>query len=459
MTDTATSAYAELLERCRPALAETPRPPLPDELELQALWFAGHFGRDFHSEDAGPLRVVQFGEWNRGAGPDFLHAVIEIDGQRHHGAIELDLDADSWEAHGHGANPAFDETVLHVFFHHPARPGFTRDSRHRRIPRLRVPEPLVDEALQRPASATAIARPGRCLQPLAEMPEPALASLLRQAAEHRAALKARRFLRVAAAHGRDTALLHATAATLGYRANTLPMELLVQRLPLPLLREAPEHAAARLFGAAGFLQPDLHERAPEDTRQHLRALWEQWWKDRARLESSHPIPWRLHGQRPANHPHRRIAALARLVAEWPRFRRLALARPFDPRPLRRLLESLEDPFWNHRHTLSSAASARPLALIGKSRAVELLANHLVPLALHEDPDFDFPDYLALAGNPPNEKLRRVAIRLFGSEATARPWLRAAAHQQALLQIYHDFCLEDLSDCHDCPFPEQLRQWQ
>ncbi len=41
---------------------------------------------------------------------------------------------------------------------------------------------------------------------------------------------------------------------------------------------------------------------------------------------------------------------------------------------------------------------------------------------------------------------------------------AAAHakflyqQQALLQIYDDFCLVDVSECDDCPFPEQLRQW-
>jgi hypothetical protein len=29
-----------------------------------------------------------------------------------------------------------------------------------------------------------------------------------------------------------------------------------------------------------------------------------------------------------------------------------------------------------------------------------------------------------------------------------------AHQQGLLQIYEDFCLQDNSDCAQCPFPEQ-----
>ena len=37
-------------------------------------------------------------------------------------------------------------------------------------------------------------------------------------------------------------------------------------------------------------------------------------------------------------------------------------------------------------------------------------------------------------------------------------LPSAGEQQALLQIYRDFCLEDASECADCPFPEQLAQW-
>jgi hypothetical protein len=28
----------------------------------------------------------------------------------------------------------------------------------------------------------------------------------------------------------------------------------------------------------------------------------------------------------------------------------------------------------------------------------------------------------------------------------------------LLQIYEDFCMQDNSDCAQCPFPEQMRKW-
>lgn len=439
------------------AVAEPPLSPLPAELELQALWFAGAFGRDFQDDSGATIRIVQFGEWNRSAGPDFLHAAVEIGGSLREGPIELDLRPSDWEAHGHGADPAFEETVLHVVFAASGAESFTRTAGHRQVSRVTISRQQIEEALLRPKRETAIARPGRCVHPLAGMPPVAVAALLREAATHRAALKAARLLRTADAHGRDAALYQAVAETLGYRANALPMRLLAQRLPVSALRESNGETEALLFGAAGFLSPDLHEKAPADTREHLRALWDTWWKARGRWESAHAIPWKAGGQRPANHPHRRVAALAALAKDWPRFRKLAFSRPLDVKGTIAYLSKLEDPFWTKRHTLSSAATARPVALFGKARAIELLANHLFPLALHEDEPFD--NYLKLPAGSINEHVLRCAIRLFGSEDAAGTWLKKAAHHQALIQIYRDFCLEDASDCADCPFPEQLSQWR
>ena len=41
------------------------------ELELQAHWFASDFGREFRTTAGDAVRIVQFGVWNREAGPDF----------------------------------------------------------------------------------------------------------------------------------------------------------------------------------------------------------------------------------------------------------------------------------------------------------------------------------------------------------------------------------------------------
>src|SRR4029077_19803022 len=89
---------------------------IPTELELQARWFAGDFGRSFVSTRGNHIDIVQFGSWNREAGPDFANAAISVNGNAPiRGSIEIDLIDRNWELHGHATNPAFDETVLHVF--------------------------------------------------------------------------------------------------------------------------------------------------------------------------------------------------------------------------------------------------------------------------------------------------------------------------------------------------------
>src|SRR5439155_1069824 len=72
--------YAEIRKqtarvRERPLLAA---PKIPNELELQARWFAGEFGRKFQTLVGELVEIVQFGFWNREAGPDFQDAAIRL---------------------------------------------------------------------------------------------------------------------------------------------------------------------------------------------------------------------------------------------------------------------------------------------------------------------------------------------------------------------------------------------
>jgi hypothetical protein len=65
-------------------------PKTPNELELQARWFAGEFGRKFQTLTGAPVEIVQFGFWNHEAGPDFQNAAIRIaGGPVLHGSIAI----------------------------------------------------------------------------------------------------------------------------------------------------------------------------------------------------------------------------------------------------------------------------------------------------------------------------------------------------------------------------------
>jgi hypothetical protein len=75
-------SYAQL--RAAAKVRERPLFALPQnfsELELQARWFAGDFGRSFTGIAGEEIEVLQFGTWNREAGPDFSDAAVQIKGR------------------------------------------------------------------------------------------------------------------------------------------------------------------------------------------------------------------------------------------------------------------------------------------------------------------------------------------------------------------------------------------
>jgi hypothetical protein len=438
-----------LLVREDPLLS-LPRPLT--ELELQAHWFAGDFGREFTSTAGEKVSVVQFGVWNREAGPDFAEAAVALnDGEPKRGCIEFDPDARDWERHGHATNPAYESVVLHVFTRVGGEEFFTRTAQHRRVPQVLLDlTRLADEV----PSALPEAKLGRCGGPLRELPEEKAREVLLGAAQYRLRRKAAALARLSESHGADEALFQALAATLGYKSNKLPFTLLAQRLPWKLLRKA--DADALLFGVSGFLPNDLTA-FDTPTRSYLRGLWERWWPRRAEFERLKIAPelWKMSGQRPMNHPQRRLAALAQIVRHWPKIR--ALRDQCEPGAIHEFFARLTDDYWDFHYTVTSKKAVRRMALVGESRVTEMLANVFFPFAIAHD-ETRWIGFKNLRAPLTNQRVEVAALRLFGEGPRQREFLKFAALQQGLLQVYEDFCLRDASDCARCPFPQQLAQW-
>ena len=437
--------------------------PMP-ELQLQSLWFSGEFGHEFTTTDGRRLVVRDFGEWNSGAGPDFANCAVLIDGKVIQGDIELDPDVRDWERHNHGANPEYNKVALHLFIHGPAEGrAFTRTAEHREVPQVQLRPDMLSDGFVKPAGLAA-ARLGRCASPLASMPEAAVASLVEASAQYRLQRKSARVHGCVQAHGREQAVYQVLALTLGYRYNQRPFTVIAQRLPVRrVLAEEPMTREALLLGIAGFLDTASFDRSKAETRDYLRELWEHWWKLRGEFirwrESSQRLPWKLAGSRPGNHPERRLGALVTLLAHWSKvFKPLKQAEAWNLRQWSFTLAGLHHAYWDTHYTLAAAPSAKPLAMIGQTRINEMLANAVYPLLLPERPEV-WKEYLELPALLDNQKVRRASLRLFGETPLARVFQKKLHHQQGLLQIYEDFCLEDDSSCAGCPFPERLAQWR
>jgi len=429
---------------------------MPSELELQARWFAGDFGRRFSSVIGQQIEIVQFGTWNREAGPDFSDAAIRINGSEPiRGTIEFDLADRSWETHGHSTNPAFDDAILHVFVEQSERAFFTRTQSNRNVPQVRVNLAALPDKF---SAAVPLARPGRCQAPLKDLSIDRLETILTAASQFRLQRKAARIKSIVESHGREAALFQELAAALGYKQNKLAFTLLAQRLPLASLRTQIEEIEAVLFGVAGFLGgPDLAE-YPEGTRGYVRELWDRWWPHRDTMQRL-VLPaklWQLGGGRPMNHPQRRLGALALLAKQWPAFMKVVARR--NDKAAHDFFVALHHPFWSFHYTLAAERASAEMAVIGESRVADIMANVLLPYFLAEGADI-WPVYEKLPARLSNRRLETGATRLFGGDPRRPRFTKTIAHQQGLLQIYEDFCLQDNSDCAQCPFPEQMQRWK
>ncbi|MGF1655807.1 MAG: DUF2851 family protein [Verrucomicrobiales bacterium] len=425
---------------------------LPAEIEVQAAWFAGEFGREFTAVDGHKIHIHQHGLWNHEAGPDFLQAAIQIDDQPvMEGAIEIDSHAKDWEAHGHHQNPEYENVILHLFLVPGSQQTFTRTPQHRLVPQALLPW----QELTSPPFPLPNARPGRCVNPISSLSTSQRDELLHAAAAWRLNKKRSRWQRMALTHGIDQALFQATAEVMGYRENKLPFRILVQRLPLKTLRTSPAQAEALLFGGAGFLQGRAAQSSALDSQSYLRDLWEVWWKRQAEFQAL-PIAdtlWSKKGFRPLNHPERRLGALATLLPHWQPYR--ALMEEGDHQALSSFLAELTHPFWSRHYRLDRPILERDSAqLMGSSRIHDLLANVMAPL---------IPEEAALrwlfAQRAPQTS-RRVAValeRMAGGEPRLIKEWTTLGHHQALLQLFEDYCLKDFSDCTQCGFPSLVER--
>ncbi len=468
--------YDDFLENCRPSdfIAEpnhkqgsgySGRPEPSGELQVQAQWFGGEFGREFIGTDGQWIEIVQAGHWNHGVGPDFTDCAIRVDGELRRGSIELDLHARDWETHGHGSSERFDDVVLHVFTESPCSARFfTKNSKHQQIAQLELPH--FTETLG-PRSRLPEAHPGRCLPVLADMQAPEVADLLDSASHYRLRQKGLRLHRMASSTSKEQAFFQAFAEVLGYSENKLAMALIAQRNPIQSLRErSSAEQEAILFGSAGFLEeyPRAEKKEPlePESQNYVLGVWDDWWKLRPdhSPDNSRSVPWVYSNTRPGNHPHRRLAALTAGLRQWPDWSELVEQDPANVmRSMSRWARSLEHPFWQNHYTLTSGLSAKAISLLGTARVRDFVGNVLFPYFCVRDPEL-WESYRRLGGSTSNQKIRRAVLRLFGpDEESGKPWIKTFAAQQGLLQIYEDFCLEDASGCANCPFPEQLSQWK
>jgi hypothetical protein len=242
------------------------------ERVLQKIWWRGDFQQGgLRTLSGKPLRRVKAGRWNHAEGPDFIGAVLDIDGKIVQGDVEVHFYAEDWKSHGHNADPAFNNVVLHLLLFPPRFAAAQQSTCSGRTPETLVLLPCLQEDLEDYANREALVslearEKSGWHETLLAQDEGVRLRLLREKAETRWQQKIRFAKQRLETHGWDEACHQLALETLGLKRNRAPMSALALRHPL---REMNGANANSLFA-------------------EQRSLW------------------RLAGMRPANHPLRRL---------------------------------------------------------------------------------------------------------------------------------------------------------
>ncbi len=437
------------------------------ERHLQCLWFDSRYRLALFPLPGGEtVTVLDPGEWNLEAGPDFINAILLIQpGARQlRGDVEVHVHPSDWDAHSHWTNPAYARVIAHVtWFAGPAPRTLASGVCALSLAAPVSAQPglsLDDIDLKAYPHAVLPATPRPCETFLKSDPDQARA-VLAAAGHYRLRAKAARLrVRLEQSGDRGQLFYEETMAALGYKHNQTPFRALARLLPDAALVAPREAAFARLLGTARLLpQPDV---APDDEgRRFIRTLWDTWWRD-AGETLPESVTWTLHNLRPQNAPVRRLAAAACLFSGLSHVLH-DLDRLAAENGLRwhsQAKDCFETrcrwPFWNQRLAFSSKPDAQQeTVLLGDARIAAILTNAVIPFYAAEG---TLPQ--GVVNHLPSEDLsapmRLTALHLFGRDHNPALYADSGLLQQGLLQIHLDFCLNAKPGCDACVLCDTLR---
>ncbi len=396
------------------------------EAQLVRLWEGQRFPPQALLTRSGlPLRVLFRGRTcARGPGPDFRDAIIATpSGLQLKGDVELHVRASAFRQHGHHRDPAYDNVVLHVVFQDDEG-GSTLLACGRQVPVVAL-APWVNRRAQEVYQWLAAPRRWQepCRTARERLGDQAVAAILESAGERRLKDKAATFRAALAQDYPEQVLYRGLLEACGYSRNREPFRQLAQALPWHRLRptilslppkERLPTAESILLTTAGFPQPSDGETAP-------------------------PLPWRVDGIRPENHPLRRLRGAARLLVRHAETGLLgglkqaaARAEETGPQALTSALRVDES---------ASDGGRTASALIGAGRAREMAVNVVLPflLAWAEEKEDSSPRHTALALYRRYPSLPSYGILCTLTAALGRDLTSGARRQQGMLHLFHRHC--------------------
>ena len=459
---------------------ETYKPDLDkiDEAFVQKLWHEQRFfDTDMTSIDRRAIRVLKPGIWNHNEGPDFMHAEIEIDGKLHVGDVEIHVQSSEWYTHKHHLNSRYNRVILHAVYFDDDINLRIRLQNNKRVPTLELLKwveantgDLYDD------TQNTETEDGICQVTGKPLNIEALKGVFESLGRERFLEKTESVRLLRTRLDFEQLLYEGLMEALGYERNSKPLRELAQHVPFSDLDQKSElEIQAILFGVAGLL-PSQREKSlpPEVTDDPSVKTLETLWRGSEYAELPQRMTearWSFTG-RPLNHPTRRIAAISQLIHRsqgslmmyfLPTCEKAATT---DTRKSLRTIEKaltnllmIEPSGYWKKHANFGTGGTQHAGLIGKSRAIDIIVNKILPVAYvwaleaesQKLQDGLLKLYSVGSKSAGNQIIRKIDKQIFTEAQQMRLLKPTAKIEQGIIRLHKNYCADWLCDL--CPILE------
>ena len=412
----------------------------PPEAFLHYIWQNKLFYiNNLTTIDGMSVEVINVGEANTDAGPDFFNAKIKIGDTLWAGNVEIHTHASDWKKHKHLTDRAYDNVILHVVTDADMQIFRTNGTK---IPQmlLKYPNEILCNYTQLLSEENKIL----CEKRINEVPQIIINSWKTALLTERLQQKTSAIFDILVQNKNnwDDAFYDILARNFGFSTNSEPFEQLAKSLPQNILAKHKNdilQIEAMLFGQAGLLPAQSTDNYVITLKNEYSFLSKKY-----NLKPIDNSQWKLLRLRPDNFPHVRIAQFAALVRQSTRLFSKILETD-DIKTLRKMFVCEPSDFWQTHYRFENQSQLKSKKLSRQSVDI-LLINTVVPMLFaysnkRTNPNLEDAAMTILEQLPAEKNSVIAHWNAIGVAA------KNAADSQALLQLKKHYC--DKKKCLHC----------
>jgi hypothetical protein len=341
---------------------------------LQYIWQFQYFNSAKLLAPSGDIiQIIHPGIHNNNQGPDFTNAKIKINNTTWAGNIELHINSSHWNIHNHSSDSNFNNIILHVVWNHDIE---IKDVNGNDLPTLELKNRVSKILLDKYRMLMETSRFIPCESQVRQVNQLTLANWKQRLVAERLIAKSGRILSIlneTNSHWEET-FWWLIAANFGLTINSDFFQQIAKQLPVATLakhKNRIQQIEALLFGVAGLLDTEFHEKYPLMLQKEFR-----FYQKKYNLKSVDGELCFLR-MRPANFPTIRLAQLSVLIHESEHL----FSKVKNVTSLKEVKEMLmvtANDYW-HYHYIFEEQSEFKKKTLGHQMINNIIINTIVPI--------------------------------------------------------------------------------